>query len=548
MNGENTRNKALSRKDFLWYMTVIAGAGITLPQFIACEEKKDHYAHIGGRIYGASAAVGHKLRGGTFPPVTHTLTVDAVIVGSGVAGLTAARALQQKGVSNFKVLELEEHPGGNAGSGKNAYSAYPLGAHYLPIPNLEDKPLLDLLQEAGMLTGYAENGLPIYNETDLRFDPEERLFINGRWQSGLVPQFGASTASQEEFKRFFAAVEKLRWERGGDGLYAFDIPVAHSSKDAQYRQLDSISMQAYLQQEGYKTKELFWYLDYCCRDDFGAGAPVVSAWAGLHYFAGRKGKAANAEPFAVLTWPQGNGRLVQHLQQFSKDNLLTNALAFRINPVKEGVAVDYLDVITGTVTRIMAKACIMATPQFVTRRLLPGGAYDHSFVYSPWLVANLTLDPLPPDRGFPLSWDNVFYNSRSLGYVNAQQQWLPMDPPAKQVLTYYLPLDQLDPADSRRYALGLDHAHWVKLITDDLETVHPGIRDLLHTVDVWVWGHGMIRPHVGFITSDALEKARQSGFDNIFLAHSDLSGISIFEEAFYHGNNAAAALLAHLHA
>jgi hypothetical protein len=38
--------------------------------------------------------------------------------------------------------------------------------------------------------------------------------------------------------------------------------------------------------------------------------------------------------------------------------------------------------------------------------------------------------------------------------------------------------------------------------------------------------------------------AQESGYPHIFFAHSDLSGISIFEEAFYHGNRAAQAVLA----
>ena len=35
--------------------------------------------------------------------------------------------------------------------------------------------------------------------------------------------------------------------------------------------------------------QLRWYLDYCCRDDYGAGMAQVSAWAGIHYFASRHG-------------------------------------------------------------------------------------------------------------------------------------------------------------------------------------------------------------------------------------------------------------------
>lgn len=546
MNGENIRNKPLTRKDFLRYMALIAGGTITVGQYEACRNKTDKYTHITGKINGASAAVGHRLRAGGFPEPVVTEYTGTVIAGSGVAGLSAARKLHQQGIS-FKILELEPTPGGNAGFGENTYAAYPLGAHYLPLPNLQNTPLLELLQEAGILTGYDNAGLPVYKETDLCFDPEERLFIHNRWQEGLVPQFGVGSSSLSEIQRFLAEMDHLRWLKGSDQRFAFDIPVANSSTDAQFIALDHISMQTWLQQKGYHSEELNWYLDYCCRDDYGANAAAISAWAGIHYFAGRKGKAANADPSQVLTWPQGNGRLIQHLLQFSKEQLLQNCLVYQVTPVGEKVHVDYLDVQQHITKRIIADHCILATPQFVTHRLLPAMPPAGSFVYSPWLVANITLDYIPQSSGYPLCWDNVVYKGRSLGYVNAQQQTLSQITPEKQVITWYLPLDHLDPVASRKYALELDHAHWVKLITDDLELAHPGIHTVIRQIEVQVWGHGMIRPYPGFMTGGDLNIAHRSGFPNIFLAHSDLSGISIFEEAFYHGNKAAEQVIAIRH-
>ncbi|WP_160715151.1 FAD-dependent oxidoreductase [Chitinophaga solisilvae] len=538
MNGENTRSKPLSRKDFLRYMALIAGGTITAGQYIACSSKKDKYAHITGRINGASAATGHRLREGGFPPPEETTHMHTVIAGSGAAGLAAGRKLRLQGIP-FKILDLEPRPGGNAASGENAWSSYPLGAHYLPLPNLQNGDLLELLREAGILTGYDTAGLPIYNETDLCFDPEERLFIRGRWQEGLVPQWGVEADSLSTIQRFLAAMDHFRWVKGSDLRYAFDIPVACSSADPQFTQLDDISMKTWLQQEGYHSEELQWYLDYCCRDDYGADTSTVSAWAGIHYFAGRKGKAANAGPSQVLTWPQGNGRLIQHLLQFSQDALLTNSLVYQVTPAGDKVHVDYFDVIRQTTCRIIADHCILATPHFVSCRLLPALQPAKGFVYSPWLVANITLDHIPASSGYPLSWDNVVYKGRSLGYVNSQQQTLLQTKPEKQVISWYLPLDHLPPTDSRRYALSLDHTHWVKLITDDLELAHKDIHRLIRNIEVQVWGHGMIRPQPGFITGVALKQAQNSGYDNIFLAHSDLSGISIFEEAFFQGNKAA---------
>ncbi|MBV7532074.1 NAD(P)/FAD-dependent oxidoreductase [Chitinophaga sp. sic0106] len=545
MSGENTRSNTISRKEFLRYMAIIAGGTVTVAQYVACMEKKDNYAHINSRISGASAKAGHMMRDQQFGTPAITEYADAVIVGGGVAGLSAARSLHHSGFTNFRLLELEPHTGGNASYGSNQYSAYPLGAHYLPIPNIENQPLLDLLAEAGILTHYNADGLPVYNETDLCYDPEERLYIRNRWQEGLIPQLGISQQTQDEIKKFLELMETLRRAKGSDNRYAFDIPADNSSTDASYRELDQLTMEAWLQQQGYHSEELRWYLDYCCRDDYGAGISTISAWAAIHYFASRKGKAGNADSSQLLTWPQGNGRLAQHLQQFSRDKTQTGCVVYKITPEPTQVLIDYYDINTHQIKRLVAKACIMATPQFVTQRLIPGGSYHHDFVYSPWLVANITLERVPESSGYQLSWDNVIYQGKSLGYVNAQQQRLTQQMPAKQVITYYLPLDHLDPVASRKYAIGLSPRHWVKLIADDLETVHPGITELIGDIDITIWGHGMIRPHAGFITGEVRAAAQKSPFANVFYAHSDLSGISIFEEAFYHGNKAANALAAY---
>ncbi len=45
----------------------------------------------------------------------------------------------------------------------------------------------------------------------------------------------------------------------------------------------------------------------------------------------------------------------------------------------------------------------------------------------------------------------------------------------------------------------------------------------------------MVRPTIGFIHGQARHEAQQSLNNKIHFAHSDLSGISIFEEAFFHG-------------
>ncbi len=72
--------------------------------------------------------------------------------------------------------------------------------------------------------------------------------------------------------------------------------------------------------------------------------------------------------------------------------------------------------------------------------------------------------------------------------------------------------------------------------------MHPDIEELILSMDLWPWGHGMIRPDVGFIWGETRKQMKASA-GNIVFAHSDMSGISNFEEAQYHGVEAAKAVI-----
>ena len=143
---------------------------------------------ISGEIIGASQAIGHLLREGRFPPPSEERKLPVVIIGGGIAGLSAGWKLTKAGFEEFELLELEAEVGGNSRSGENSISAYPWGAHYLPFPTQESKAVRELLAELGILQGdpYAER--PVYEERAICFAPEERLYLRGIWQEGLWPR------------------------------------------------------------------------------------------------------------------------------------------------------------------------------------------------------------------------------------------------------------------------------------------------------------------------------------------------------------------------
>jgi protoporphyrinogen oxidase len=539
--------KPISRSQFL---KALAACTVAAASGKYCLDSLPQRKRIPCRLLGPSRVHGHKLRDVAHDAHAAELSADelirkqVVIIGAGMAGLSAAWWLQKHGVTDFVVLELEPHPGGNSASGHNQYSAYPWGAHYVPLANDESDYVRMLFEELSIIKGWNTAKQPIYEELYLCHDPQERLFKDGSFQEGLVPKRGLQPFDQDQIAQFFQHVIKLRTTTGTDGKPVFAIPLDLSSQDQEYRSLDKLSMSAWLKQQGFSSKPLLWYVNYCCRDDYGSSIENVSAWAGLHYFAGRRGTAANAEANAVVTWPEGNGFLVNKLKEKLGQHIVTDSLAMSVHPGmdKSRKIVSSLIVNTknGKRTKYVSDYVIVATPRFVASHILPNSPATtvvKDLAYAPWMVANITVRKVPHSSGEALAWDNVSYYSDSLGYVVATHQDISTRPNTT-VLTYYYPLSDMNPSDGRRNLYTADPDHWSKLIVDDLEKMHQGISDQIESIDLWPWAHGMVRPSVGFIWGESRSIMGQP-FGNVFFAHSDMSGISNFEEAQYHGVEAA---------
>ena len=157
--------------------------------------------------------------------------------------------------------------------------------------------------------------------------------------------------------------------------------------------------------------------------------------------------------------------------------------------------------------------------------------------YSPWMTANLTLETIPDlERGEP-AWDNVIMNSPALGYVDAMHQSL-RSVAGKTVWTFYWALAEMEPPAARSFLVAKDWAYWKEAILTDLERVHPRIRACVSRLDVMRIGHAMVRPTVGAVFS-AQRQALKRSRDRLVFAHSDVSGLSLFEEAQFRGVTAA---------
>jgi protoporphyrinogen oxidase len=527
----------INRRQFL----ITAGSVITVAGLYKYWSVKK--PPVSGKFIGASSDLGHRLRDGYFPKATQTLNKTLVIIGGGIAGLSAAWKLHKSGFTDFILLELENQVGGNSQSGENAVSAYPWGAHYVPLLSEESTSASELFEDLGIITAYQQN-IPVYNDYYLSADPHERLYIYGRWQEGLVPQIGTHETDQLQYKSFFAEMEKFKQLKGNDGRKIFAIPVDKSSTDPVWRKLDTISMAEYMDQNNWHSEYLRWYINYCCRDDYGASIDKVSAWAGIHYFAARTGKAANADSGTVITWSEGNGWLVKQLKNQLKDYLKTNAVAIKIERDNTNNKIHYYDVVQDKTIIIESKAVIIATPRFIAERLLPTNINLQVFHYSPWLVANITLNKLPEGRGVSLSWDNMIYGSQFLGYIVATHQNLNRVQ-SETVLTYYFPVSQLPEKQARQWLLEQSYEQLRDILLKELLLIHPELDAHIKKLDICLWGHGMICPTPNFIWGNERKQAVKQAAP-VFYAHSDMSGISIFEEANYQGVNAAESAMKYL--
>lgn len=471
---------------------------------------------IAGGFIDDGHQIGHKLRDrAAFPAPKQTVKVPIVIAGGGIAGLSAAWRLDKRGFRDFVLLEMGERAGGNARWGENEITPYPWAAHYVPVPGKKATLVRELLEELGVL----RNG--VWEERYLCFSPQERLYLHGRWQEGIEPVAAATAGDREDFSRFAARVNEFR------ATGQFTIPMETGAKPSP---LDRVSMAEWLHQERLASPYLRWYINYACRDDYGAPAADTSAWAGIHYFASRE-----PDDKGPLTWPEGNGWIARRLLEKLDRYVRTGAMVRRIS--REG---RKLRVLAGD-TEYIAEFVIFAAPSFLAPYVYEDAPPVRAFTYSPWLTANLTLDRLPRERGIELAWDNVIYDSPALGYVVATHQSLRTHAD-RSVWTFYWALAEGSPAENRRLLLEKDWRYWKEAILTDLARAHPDIQECVARVDILRMGHAMVRPRVGFLESVDRRRLIESS-NNVLFANSDLSGFSIFEEAQYRGVEAARKVL-----
>jgi len=486
---------------------------------------------------GIPAEVAHSVRKpqGDTGKSTSVIQCKRVIIGAGISGLSTAYHLHQAGETDFLVLEMEAQIGGNAQYGETNAGKFPQGAHYLPIQNQQNKPLFDFLHQIGSISHFSHDGIPYYNEMELCHEPEDRLLIYGKWHAGITESLVRLFPDEKPvWDRFFREMEKFRTYKGVDGKDVFYIPQSLSSSDHDLMHLDQVSFDSYLDSNKFRADSLDWYLNYCCRDDYGQDTRYVSAFAGIHYFAARKAVSKNAAPDALLTWPEGNGYLAQKLAEKFPSKIHTSTIVQAIRKTEvDTFLISAFNWKTKQVLTYETQEIVVAVPRHIRPYLLAQIQPQDWLIptHQPWWVVTVELEPFSDYSGPDPAWDNVIYNHQTLGYIHNLNQQL-RRPNGNVLLTFYKPLDQAEAKQVRNEYLRKPDEALKQEILADLSSVYSGIENCICYMEVRLWGHGMVSPGINYVTNTEREIQQQPIDGKIYFAHTDDIGFSLFEEAF----------------
>lgn len=433
-------------------------------------------------LEGEDNKICHQVRDGkafSRPPVS--AHHDVVIVGGGVSGLTAAYLLQNR---DSLLLEKEPHFGGNAYLMEFQGQAYGTGSAFG-----DNEVVVAFAKEIGL------EPLPVNN-----FDPTivNGEFVADTWGDG-IDKLPYPAPVKEAFKRLRKEWLAIDFSQRKDELA--NLPLTDLMK-------------------GYPPEVQLWW------DGFGASSwgsrsedsPAAMGVAEMQWMAGPTRKDDR------YTWPGGLGALSKHLvdilQPKHADRMLTGATIVSVSNEKNAVNVTYMQ---GTELKtVAAKAVIMATPKYITRRIVEGIPEKQNDAmqqlrYIPYALVNLIFDKEIYRKGYD-SWcpGNSFTDFIVADWVVRDQAGYK---PKYNILSCYTPLRE----EQRKLLLNEQTSR--KLAGDvlkDFQKLLPNTNVDPVEVHIYRRGHPMYMTTPGLYTK--VQPLLRTPVDRVFFANTDSEG------------------------
>jgi Flavin containing amine oxidoreductase len=469
-----------TRRDFIKY--VVAGsvsAGCPIDKALLAEPQAKT---PGPFVEGEHFAICHQIRDGlAYPKPDATRKADIVIVGGGVAGLSAACYLRGK---DWILLEKEDHFGGNAYEEEYEGQIYGTGAAYGYRGDAGDV----LAKEIGV-------DMPLINMPDPVID--NGSYGPDIWRSGLdhLPYSKETIAS---FKKFRDAVMKMEFRKN-------------------MQELDSEPFSKYTGEYAPEVGKLW---DAYGPSNWGAFTEDTSAFIGLM---DARYLIEGLDDQRVIL-PGGLGcithKLVEVLRTQYAERLVSDATVVSVIQDGDGVRVTYVQ--GDKVTTIAAKVVIMCTAKYITSRVVAGLPNEQKQAmrrmrYAPYPMINMMFDKPIYRRGY----DNWCPGNSFTDFIVAD--WTirnkPGYKPKYNILTFYTPL-----RESER-AILLDEENCKTLaarVLKDFQKLLPEFNVDPIEIRLYRRGHPMFMAVPGQYTKNRMMASRP--MERIFFGNSDSGG------------------------
>ena len=487
-------------------------AGVALLPFLVrwSERKPDSIAGKWDVSVLSDREAGHLIRQASQLPLIGESAVDYLIVGGGVAGVTAAYLLRNESMALF---EISAQLGGSSSAHHYDTLRFAQGAHYdLAYPDQYGEEGLALLQELDLIFWDKSAGLWTFSDRDylIPSQNQERCFEAGAWRSDVIGDDAEATA-------FYKILEP----------YYGQMPLPTRLIDPSYHALDQVDFQSWLRGHHPFSDAFIERVDYQMKDDWGAGAAKVSALAGVHYYTCRPYESQDIDLFSP---PEGNYFFIERmLKDVSPQKIRARHLVHNILPTEQGkFLVSVIDIDKKGIRQIEAGAVIYAGQKHAFKHVLKSSTAPlPDQEYAPWAVVNLVVSK---DAWEGTHWQNDLLNNHPefLGFVDGSKQHGEHD--EYKVLTAYFCFDSKD--REKLINAEQDTQSLVGATLDYIEECTGiSLHEQVKKAFVKVMGHAMPIPTPGTLTRGL----SHSGYDKLALAGVDTGRLPLFFEALDSG-------------